>query len=405
MLSVLILDDEPSLLELLVQCLRSPGLELVTCLEIEAAEALLSCRRFDAVVVDLAVSPTGGLEGIRLIRFLGSHFPGIAVYVFSAHVDARIRHLCSPHRVTAVLEKPEGLGRLRRLLLEQAAAKAEEPAEPETPEAQRVELLEDFLARRDLRAALQPIVKLQEPERQDSWEIVGVEGLARGPASSLLGQPSFLMSYAAHKQLLFEADFLCIEATLREVRRLNRDTVTFLNVQPRSLSHPEFSARLIAAVAEAGLPSREIVLELTEQQTIVNPAAFSATLDALRRQGFRIALDDYGEGFSNLHLFHQLRPEYLKISGIFCHDLKNDPWKRILLETTAELAARSGALTIMEAVETREDAEVLGELGLDYAQGYFFAEPRSALSLLAQLAAPDPRRPALRWARRLRGAA
>jgi EAL domain-containing protein (putative c-di-GMP-specific phosphodiesterase class I) len=369
--------------DMLAACLRRPGIHLTTCLEIEAAMALLSSFRFDVVVTDLSVSQLGGLEGMRLIRFVTTNFPDTGVYVLSGYVDENVRSLCSMLGVTAVLEKPEGLSQLRSMLLEQrdAAANIADTAgiadtvigADESNEVQQVELLEDFLATNTIRAVLQPIVNMRDGT--SPLEVYGVEGLARGPANSVLGSPAFLLAYAACKELLFEADMICIRASLKEVVELGTPVTSFLNVQPRSLTNPEFTARLCAEVHEAGLDERSIVLELTEQQTIVNPRAFAATLQKLRERSFRIALDDFGEGSSNLNLFQDLRPDFLKISGTFCRGLNQDPFKRIIVQSTAEMCTRANTKTIMEAVETADDAEALRTLKIDYAQGYYFLKP------------------------------
>lgn len=359
--------------------LRMPGVHLTTCLEIEAAEALLSTFRFDVVVTDLSVSELGGLEGMRLIRFVTTHFPDTTVYVLSGYVDESVRSLCSVLGVTAVLEKPEGLSQLRTLLLEHRAAQANGSEITGDGEVQQVERLEDFLHADTIRSVLQPVVKLKDGRDmsggREPFEVFGAEGLARGTTGSVLGNPSFLLAYAARKELLFEADMICIRAALHEVSVLGHPITTFLNVQPRSLTNPEFTTKLCSAVASARLDEKSIVLELTEQQTIVNPRAFATTLQKLRDRGFRIALDDFGEGSSNLNLFQDLRPDYLKISGTFCRNLANDHFKQIIVQSTAEMAARAGTATIMEAVETAEEAEVLRHLGIDYAQGYFFLKP------------------------------
>lgn len=360
--------------------LRMPGVHLTTCLEIEAAEALLSSFRFDVVVTDLSVSQLGGLEGMRLIRFVTANFPDTTVYVLSGYVDEGVRSLCSVLGVHTVLEKPEGLAQLRNLLLERRIASAGSNGDAGGAEdagaagdVQQVERLEDFLAAKTIRSVLQPVVKLREGGAP--FEVFGVEGLARGPTTSVLGSPSFLLAYAAFKELLFDVDMICIRAALAEVRHLGSAVTTFLNVQPRSLTNPDFTATLCDAVLAAGMVETRIVLELTEQQTIVNPRAFAATLHRLRERGFRIALDDYGEGSSNLNLFQTLRPDFLKISGTFCRGLARDPFKQIIVRSTAEMATRVGTATVMEAVETAEDAEILRFLGIDYGQGYFFSEP------------------------------
>jgi EAL domain-containing protein (putative c-di-GMP-specific phosphodiesterase class I)/ActR/RegA family two-component response regulator len=373
-------DDESLVLEMLAVCLRAPGVQLTTCREIEAAEALLKAMRFDVVIADLSVSELGGLDGIRLIRFVTTHFPDTTTYVLSGYVDEPVRDLCKILGVTAVLEKPGGLAVLRSLVLgtrgpEAAAADSSD----EAPAVQEVQRLDEFMAGKSIRAVLQPVVKLQPGGAP--YELFGVEGLARGPASSLLGNPLMFLSYAAHKEQLFEADMICIRAALAEVRRLGRVVNTFLNVQPRSLSNPEFTDTLGRAVREAGLGEDKVILELTEQQTIVNPRAFAAALQRLRERGFRIALDDYGEGSSNLNLLLNLRPEYLKISGTFCRRLDRDPFKQTLVQSTAEMAARTGIATIMEAVETSEEADVLHRLGIDYGQGFYFLEPLPGVEL------------------------
>jgi EAL domain-containing protein (putative c-di-GMP-specific phosphodiesterase class I) len=369
----LILDDESMVVDTLAVWLRMPGVHLTTCLEIEAAEALLSTFRFDVVVTDLSVSELGGLEGMRLIRFVTTHFPDTTVYVLSGYVDESVRSLCSVLGVTAVLEKPEGLSQLRTLLLEHRETQANGTPITGDGEVQQVERLEEFLHADTIRSVLQPVIRLKDADAP--FEVFGAEGLARGTTGSVLGNPSFLLAYAARKELLFEADMICIRAALHEVSVLGHPLTTFLNVQPRSLTNPELTTRLCSAVEAAGLEEKSIVLELTEQQTIVNPRAFATTLQKLRDRGFRIALDDFGEGSSNLNLFQDLRPDYLKISGTFCRNLAQDPFKQIIVQSTAEMAARAGTATIMEAVETAEEAEVLRRLGIDYAQGYFFLRP------------------------------
>jgi EAL domain-containing protein (putative c-di-GMP-specific phosphodiesterase class I) len=373
-LRVLILDDESMVLDMLAACLRAPGVELTTCREIEAAEALLKSQRFEVVIADLSVSELGGLDGIRLIRFVTTHFPDTVTYVLSGFVDEPVRDLCKMLGVTAVLEKPGGLAELRSLVLGNRLADAA-AADPTAavPAVRDIELLSDFMASNRIRSVLQPVVKLQGGGAP--YELFGVEGLARGPETSLLGNPLLFLSYAAHKELQFEADLICVRAALVEVRRLGRTVNTFLNVQPRSLTNPDFIDTLDRAVQEAGLREHNVVLELTEQQTILNPGAFAAGLQRLRERGFRIALDDYGEGSSNLNLLLNLRPDYLKISGTFCRQLDRDPFKQTLVQSTAEMAARTGIATIMEAVETAAEAEVLYRLGIDYGQGFFFLEP------------------------------
>jgi EAL domain-containing protein (putative c-di-GMP-specific phosphodiesterase class I) len=144
------------------------------------------------------------------------------------------------------------------------------------------------------------------------------------------------------------------------------------------MTNPAFAPVITDLVAEAGFKNHEIVFELTEQQTIVNPQAFAKTLGRLREQGFQIALDDYGVGFANLRLVQDLRPEYLKLSGYFCRDVHKDPFKQMIVKATGDMCRTLGIPVILESVETADELEVVRSLQIDYGQGYYFARPAPA---------------------------
>lgn len=369
---LLILDDDPTTLRLLTDYLRAPELDLITCAEIEAALCLLEHHRFDVLITDLAVSNLGGLEGMRLIRHAASNFPDIRVIVFSGRLDEEVRKLARALGATDVLAKPTDLRRLRALV------KPETSHLPRAPhrtleEASHVQLLDEFLEERAISAVLQPIVEF-DPVTYEPRP-VGVEGLARGPRDSLLSNPELLLDYASRKGRLLDTEMQCIEAALTEARVLPADAKLFLNVRPRTLSAPEAATELIDLVQRFGRQTSQVVLELTEQQTILNPRAFHDTLQALCKSGFDVALDDYGRGFANLHLVQELRPHYLKIDGFFCNDIHLHPSRQAMVRSTVTMAEKLGISTIMEHVESLEELQTVRELGVTYAQGYYFSKP------------------------------
>ena len=383
MRSVLLLDDEPAVLSVLSDYLTAPGLEIITCREIEAAEAVLEHGRFDVVVTDLRVSELGGLEGMRLIRWVSTHFPETTVLAMSGYVNDDVHALGRAVGATAVLEKPIDLRRLRRYVHGEHGLPQVEGA----PEGRvmQVELLDDFLAQKAIQAFLQPIVTVAGTV--PPFEAHGFEALARAPAGTPLRNPEILFSYASRKERLFETDSLCILAAVQETRKQHeqfRGSKLFINTQPRSMTNPEFVRLVNDAVANAGFSNDEIVFELTEQQTIVNPQAFARTLQDLREAGFAVALDDYGVGFANLRLVQDLRPDYVKISGYFCRDIHIDKFKQHVVRSTAEMCDRVGIPTILESVETLDELEVVKSLGVTYAQGYFFARPAPSDELVVQ---------------------
>ena len=366
------------MLGVLADYLVAPGIDIITCREIEAAEAILEHHRFDVVVTDLRVSELGGLEGIRLIRYVATHFPETTVLAMSGYVNDDVHALGRAVGAVAVLEKPIDLRRLRRYV------HGENGLPPALGEGlvSEVELLDDFLAAGAISAVLQPIVEISPVGDNGSgppFAALGFESLARAPKTTPLKNPEILFAYASRKERLFETDVLCIKAALREAKKVGlRGAKLFINTQPRSLTSPEFAPVVIDLVAAAGFHNSEIVFELTEQQTIVNPKAFANTLGKLRAQGFQCALDDYGVGFANLRLVQDLRPEYLKLSGYFCRDIHLDPFKQLIVRSTGDMCRLLGIPVILESVETIEELEVVRSLGIQYGQGYYFARPGPA---------------------------
>jgi EAL domain-containing protein (putative c-di-GMP-specific phosphodiesterase class I)/ActR/RegA family two-component response regulator len=378
MRKVLLLDDEPAVLSVLADYLQAPGLEIVTCREIEAAEAILEHHRFDVVVTDLRVSELGGLEGMRLIRWVSTHFPETTVLAMSGYVNDDVHALGRAVGAQAILEKPIDLRRLRRFV------HGENGLPPDATEGAvaEVDLLDDFLATGAIRSVLQPIVEVAAGTGSTAAPFVAHawESLARAPSTTPLRNPEILFAYASRKERLWETDLLCITAALREGSklRLQGRSRLFINTQPRSMTNPAFAPTIIDLVSEAGFKNHEIVFELTEQQTIVNPQAFAKTLRALRDKGFQIALDDYGVGFANLRLVQDLRPEYLKLSGYFCREVHKDPFKQMIVKATGDMCRTLGIPVILESVETEDELEVVRSLDIDYGQGYHFARPAPA---------------------------
>jgi EAL domain-containing protein (putative c-di-GMP-specific phosphodiesterase class I)/ActR/RegA family two-component response regulator len=375
---VLLLDDEPAVLSVLADYLQAPGLEIVTCREIEAAEAVLEHGRFDVVVTDLRVSELGGLEGMRLIRWVSTHFPETVVLAMSGYVNDDVHALGRAVGAQAVLEKPIDLRRLRRFVHGENGL----PLDATEGAVSEVDLLDDFLATGAIRSVLQPIVQVAAGGGSGNGPFVAHawESLARAPATTPLRNPEILFAYASRKERLWETDLLCIKAALREATKLQLQgrSRLFINTQPRSMTNPAFAPVITDLVAEAGFKNHEIVFELTEQQTIVNPQAFAKTLGRLREQGFQIALDDYGVGFANLRLVQDLRPEYLKLSGYFCRDVHKDPFKQMIVKATGDMCRTLGIPVILESVETADELEVVRSLQIDYGQGYYFARPAPA---------------------------
>jgi EAL domain-containing protein (putative c-di-GMP-specific phosphodiesterase class I)/ActR/RegA family two-component response regulator len=378
---ILLVSNDPLNTAALANSLRAQDVEIITCEEVEAAEALLSQCNVNVLVTDLFFSERGGLEGLKLIHHTSTHFPETIVVGVCDKLDDEMRQLVQTAGANLVLKKPVSLQDLASVVSESSPAGAHSSLHPQkTGHVHHLGRLDNFLAQNNIDANLQPIVTLDTGK--SDLQTLGFESLARGPKNLPLWNPETLFAYAARKERLFETDMFCIQAALDEAQKIPKAGKLFINVRPRSLINPKFVSQVTQMADKAHFNASSIVFELTEQQTILNLQAFSQTLSQLRRLGFSVALDDFGVGFANLQLVQDLKPDYIKVSGIFCRDLETDDAKQVIVEATTKMARQLGIPTILENVETRQELDKARLLGVDYAQGYYFCRPMTSQALM-----------------------
>ena len=211
--------------------------------------------------------------------------------------------------------------------------------------------------------ALQPIVDLA------TGRVGGYEALARfhdGP--DWAPDRWFAEAHALGWGGRLEA--AAVGAALTRLPRLPDGTTLSVNVSAEALcAGPDVPAVLAAA------PGGRLVVELTEHQHVASSATLSARLADLRATGIRIAVDDAGSGYAGLeHILH-LRPEVLKLDRVLVQGVAHHPGRRAMCEAMVQFTRRTGTKLVAEGVETEADLEVLGELGVDYAQGYLLGRP------------------------------
>lgn len=126
-------------------------------------------------------------------------------------------------------------------------------------------------------------------------------------------------------------------------------------------------------------PSR-VVLEILEDIDSLNSPEIRSQLDALRRHGFKIAVDDFGSRSSNLSRLLEFSPDFLKIDGTFIKDILTDKKSLTIVEAIVLLCKKSGIKVVAEFVHSAEVQAKIEELGIEYSQGYYFSEPKESIS-------------------------
>ncbi|WP_422012906.1 bifunctional diguanylate cyclase/phosphodiesterase [Roseateles sp.] len=216
----------------------------------------------------------------------------------------------------------------------------------------------------------QPLVAI------DRAEIFGFEALTRGPADSPLHSPLVLFETAAREGRLVELEKLILRRATQRFKALGLPGQLFLNVTADTLlAAREHVSRLAGDLEGLGLPTSRVVIELTETRPIEDLAQLDGALAALRAHGFRIALDDLGEGFASLRRWMEMRPDFVKIDRHFIDGIAQEPLKQQFVRSIVEMAATSGCQVVAEGLEQEPDLAVLRRLGLTICQGYLFARP------------------------------
>lgn len=205
---------------------------------------------------------------------------------------------------------------------------------------------------------------------------LGFEALIRGPLGSALHRPDQLFAAARRAGLAMELEHACREASLRAFARLRLAGRLFLNVTPSCLlDHRLMNGETRQLLNELGIAANRVVIELTENEQVSDLPGIQDGLLYFRGQGFQIAIDDLGEGFANLRMWSEVRPEYVKIDKHFIHGIADDRIKYHFVRAMQDLAEICNASLVAEGVERAEDFACVRDMGLACVQGYFIAEP------------------------------
>ena len=222
-----------------------------------------------------------------------------------------------------------------------------------------------------LKAAFQPIIETR------TGEIFGFEALARIPDSTCFNNIADLFPFAEKIGQLYPIETLCRRQAITSYPSIARNKeMLFLNINPQVLIDPEFaSGHTRKLLQEKGLTPADVVLEITERSAIEDFSTYRDALDHYRNQGYLIALDDVGAGYSSLQSVAELHPDFLKVDRSLIQGVNADPIKWALLETFVTFSKRIGCRIIAEGVETAEEMRTVVQLGVDYVQGFFVARP------------------------------
>lgn len=367
---VLVVDDEPALLRAIARNLESAGHTVEKANNGREAVALLADRSFDVIVTDIAMPDMNGIQLLCAARerdldvpvVLMTGAPTVETSIRAIEYGA-LRYLVKPFEERVLREVVDDAVRLHEIarLKRQALELVGEVGKRIGDLAGLGKSLDRAIA--GLWMAYQPIVSISE------GKAYAYEALLRSHEPSL-PHPGAILEAAERLGRLPELGRAIRAHVATSVAAAPAELV-FVNLHPLDLLDED----LYASSAPLARVAERVVLEITERAALDGVKDATSRIAALRKLGFRVALDDLGAGYAGLTSFAQLEPDVVKFDMSLVAGIHLNPKKKALVESMARLFAEMDIRVIAEGVEDAREREVLTQIGCDLLQGYLFAKP------------------------------
>ena len=232
--------------------------------------------------------------------------------------------------------------------------------------------LERILHDKLLNVHFQPIVHFH------SNTTFGFEALSRGPINSPFYRPDFLFPYAEKEGLLYSLEKVAREKTFEASKGHLPNQKLFINLNSGVIYDSQFNpGHTISLLKHYGIEPQNVVFEITERNAINDFEAFRNALNHYREQGFQIAIDDAGAGYSSLQSISELMPDYIKVDRSLIRGIDHNEVKSNILEAFVTFAKKMNSKIIGEGIETEAELKRVMSLGIEFGQGFFIAKPAS----------------------------
>lgn len=221
-----------------------------------------------------------------------------------------------------------------------------------------------------LKSLFQPIVK----RVGDTTKVYGFECLSRFLYNEHHYPPELIFNYAAEKLKLTNYDKICLAQSINLAPK-HKDIAIFVNVRPQTLIAKDFCQWFKDLLSSNYLAPEQVVVEITEQYCNISEMELVDKCATLTKMGFKIAIDDYGSGLSNLHMLELIKPHYIKVSGRFTKNCHEDVVRQKIIKNVLTLVNDFNIKAVVESVETVDEWQMLKEYNAELGQGYYFYRP------------------------------
>jgi diguanylate cyclase (GGDEF)-like protein len=219
-----------------------------------------------------------------------------------------------------------------------------------------------------------------------SGQIVSFEALARWH-SPIVGHvpPATFIVTAERSNLIDKLTLVLFNKFLSELSQWPKHLSASFNLSARNLASPETALQIVSAICKSNVSPKRIEFEVTETAVMADFDRALKTLTLLKNLGATIALDDFGTGYSSLGYVHRLPLDKIKIDRGFIAEIDCNEKAKNIVRTVVDMCRNLGVPCIAEGVETREQAVIIGEIGCNLMQGYFWGRPIPAAMIIEKI--------------------
>jgi EAL domain-containing protein (putative c-di-GMP-specific phosphodiesterase class I) len=220
-----------------------------------------------------------------------------------------------------------------------------------------------------------------------SGTVVGFESLLRWthPRRGAV-EPKDFVPIAEESGLIVPLGLWALEAACAEAVTWPRQPRVAVNLSPAQFRQPELHARIAEILDRTGLPPSRLDLEITEGVLLEHTADVLDTMNALKRQGIGMSLDDFGTANAGLSYLRQFPFDRVKIDRSFVQHIADEPDTLAIVQAVLTLCRTLRLSVVAEGVETEQQLAILRDLGCPSVQGYFSGRPKTAEQVRALLA-------------------
>ncbi|TCK19427.1 PAS domain S-box-containing protein/diguanylate cyclase (GGDEF)-like protein [Thiogranum longum] len=220
----------------------------------------------------------------------------------------------------------------------------------------------------------QEITSLDEMETTPHYELL----VRMRSVDGTIIPPGNFIPAAERYNLMNSLDRWVIDKAFQQLKLFQQqgdEGIYSINLSGNSLNDENFSEYIVQKIREYRIRTELLCFEVTETAAVFNLARASHIIKTLKKLGCRFSLDDFGSGLSSFGYLKNLPVDFLKIDGSFVKDMDTNPMNRAIVEAIHQVGHALSIRTIAEFVENEAIVRQLRDIGVDYAQGYYFSRP------------------------------